>query len=108
MPFSIVEFRMTSITNLVNNSPEASAVVSPFYTLPNPNGSDAWESTLIELLEAQYLSATGKEHQIVLSATNDTSGFVQVTPPSAPTYEIPYTIVRGMSERDNEEQSEES
>lgn len=88
----VVRFELDSLDAFTSFNSSLGSFLSPFYTIPNVDGTSTWQKSLTDYLEVVFLTATGKgvEFNFVVGAGN--TGTLQVAPTGASAFEVQYSF----------------
>lgn len=89
----VVIFKFGNIDAFISFNQALASRLSPFYTLPNANGSNAWQTALEAYLGDVFLAVTGKGVSVSFISGAGNAGTLQVTPQDAGAFETQYSFV---------------
>lgn len=92
----VVRFELDSLDPFTSFNSALGSFLSPFYTIPNADGTNAWQKSLTDYLEVVFLTATGKGVEFNFVVGTGNAGTLQVAPTGAGAFEVQYSFANSI------------
>lgn len=105
MGYPVAQITITDLSQILAQDPKLGLYITNSITINNNNGDNDWEQNWLDKFKELYKAALGVDVGVVsLNKTDENSGFLVIQPDEGDPgsiYEVPYLVVRTLSEFDN-------